>query len=262
MGGRESAADVRRSLRRRRSIARSCNHIKNLDHEAHEEHEGWSISNQELFSAPRRLRGDSSNPSWFRDLCGEKCSKEGSTMNAITISAAVADWFKSEFCRLLSRPADATEPGYCRAAARPVWRATIPSNTRGRSSRPAITIPRTSCRCSAQPRSIHRPGTIMGGVVLLHDGIVAARAHRVDCKCDGSARKASCAHLSVDHGPAGFGWEQPRADPALSHGRIHRPLVDVGRFCRYLHRRPGAAPASDVGEARSGSTIFRWRWSC
>src|SRR4249920_1049704 len=44
-------------------------------------------------------------------------------MSAITISAAEAGLVSCEFCSLLSRPADASEPGYCpRCGAELVWR--------------------------------------------------------------------------------------------------------------------------------------------
>jgi paraquat-inducible protein A len=48
---------------------------------------------------------------------------ENSTMNAMPLTAAQAGLISCEMCRLLSRPADAAEPGYCqRCGAELVWR--------------------------------------------------------------------------------------------------------------------------------------------
>ena len=91
----------------------------------------------------------------------------------------------------------------------------------------------------------------------LHHGIVAAGPHRADRQRDGPAREARRAQLSPDRGAARLAREQPRADPPLSPGGVHRPLVDAGRVRRYFHRRPRAAPAADVGGARSGRAVLR-----
>ena len=93
--------------------------------------------------------------------------------------------------------------------------------------------------------------------IPLYLGIVAARAHRVDRQRDGPARQAGRARLSPDHGAARLARQQPRAHPPVSHGRVHRALVDAGRVRRHVHRCPRAAPAADVGRARSGRGFFR-----
>ena len=84
--------------------------------------------------------------------------------------------------------------------------------------------------------------TIMGGVVFLYTSgswplalIVLIASVMVPLG------KLVALVLSADHSAARLASEQPRADPALSHGRVHWALVDAGCVRRHIHRRPCAA---------------------
>ena len=183
-------------------------------------------------------------------------------MSAMPLTAAQAGLVSCEFCRLLSRPADAAEPGYCpRCGAELVWRRHHSIQYTW-----ALVIAAAICYIPANMLPVLNTttlgstdsDTIMGGVVFLYTSgswplalIVLIASVMVPL-----GKLVALIYL-LDHGSARLAREQPRADPALSHGRIYRALVDAGRLRRYVHRCPRAALTADVGGARPGSTVFR-----
>ena len=183
-------------------------------------------------------------------------------MTAAALTAAQAGLVSCETCRLLSRPADAGRAGL------------LPALRRGARVAPPPLHP---VHVGARHRGgdLLHPGQRAAGAhhdharvrrfrhhhgrrgVSLHLGIVAARAHRAGRERDDPARQAGRARLSADHRAARLDREQPRAHAALSHGRVHRPLVDARRVRRHVHRRARAAAAADVGGARPGRAVLR-----
>ena len=185
-------------------------------------------------------------------------------MTAAPSTAAQVGLLSCEACQLLSRPASAAEPGFCRRcgeAARVPPPRLDPDDLGARHRRGDLLHPRKRAACAQYDdagnlRGRHDPGRRR---VPLHVGLVAARARRADRERDDPAREDRRARLSADHGAARLGHEQPRANAPVSDGGVHRPLVDARRVRRHLHRCPGAAAAADVGRARCRRPVLRRR---
>ena len=183
-------------------------------------------------------------------------------MSAVPLTAAQAGLVSCETCSLLSRPADPAEPGYCpRCGAELVWRRHHSIQYTW-----ALVIAAAICYIPANMLPVLNTttlgstdsDTIMGGVVFLYTSgswplalIVLIASVMVPL---GKLVALVYLLITVQRGSLGG---QPRADPALSHGRIYRALVDARRVRRHIHCRPRATLTADVGGARSGSAVFR-----
>ena len=109
--------------------------------------------------------------------------------------------------RLLSRPADAAEPGYCPrcgARARVAPPPLHPVHVGARHRRGDLLHPRERpARAHHERARVHRLRHHHGRRgAPLHHGVVAARAHRAGRERDGPAGQADRAQLSADHGAA------------------------------------------------------------
>ena len=183
-------------------------------------------------------------------------------MSAVPLTAAEAGLVSCEFCRLLSRPADVTEPGYCpRCGAELVWRRHNSIQYTW-----ALVIAAAICYIPANVLPVLNTttlgstdsDTIMGGVVFLYTSgswplalIVLIASVMVPL-----GKLVALIYLLIMVQRRSLGNNRERT-------RLYRMVVFIGRwsmldvFVDTFTVALVQLSAADVGGARSGSTIFR-----
>ena len=182
-------------------------------------------------------------------------------------TAAQAGLVSCEACQLLSRPANATEPGFCRrcgeelefrrhASIEKTWALIIAAAI---CYIPANVLPVLNTTTLGETEA----DTILGGVAFLYTSgswplalIVLVASVMIPL---GKLVALAYLLITVQRGSVANSRDRTRL---YRHGGIHRTLVDARRVRRHVHRRARAAAAADVGARPVPACCSSRRWSC